>query len=138
MLLCGRIFLGARFRLVSSPQTWERTDCAHEVHTSVNSTLSVHTFFSCAFCQRACPSLLSQLSRWIQPQSHALTPRTRVARDSRSTLFVSCPKTVTPRRAMSHVTSHLRTPSTGTPSSHVPHPPVSEPKPCADPILHNF
>ena len=33
LLLCGRVFLGARFRLVSSPQTWERTDCAHEVHT---------------------------------------------------------------------------------------------------------
>ena len=34
MQLCGRILLGARFRLVSSPQIWERTDCAHEVHTS--------------------------------------------------------------------------------------------------------
>ena len=33
-LLYGRIFLDARFRLVSSPQIWERTDCAREVHTS--------------------------------------------------------------------------------------------------------
>ena len=33
MLLCGRTFLGARFRLVSCPRIWERTDCAHEVHT---------------------------------------------------------------------------------------------------------
>ena len=31
MLLCGRIVLGARFCLVSSPQTWRRMDCAHEV-----------------------------------------------------------------------------------------------------------
>ena len=33
MLLCERIFLGARFRLVTSPQTWVRKDYAHEVHT---------------------------------------------------------------------------------------------------------
>ena len=33
MLLGGRIFLGARFRLESYPQTWERTDCAREVRT---------------------------------------------------------------------------------------------------------
>ena len=33
MPLCGRIFLGARFRLVSFPQIWERTDCAREVRT---------------------------------------------------------------------------------------------------------
>ena len=33
MLLRGRIFLGAKFRLVSSPQTWKRKDHAREVHT---------------------------------------------------------------------------------------------------------
>ena len=33
MLLCGRIFLDARFRLVTSPQAWARKDYAHEVHT---------------------------------------------------------------------------------------------------------
>ena len=44
----------------------------------VNSAPSAHTFSSCSFCQRACPSLLSQLFR-LQPHSHALTPRTRVA-----------------------------------------------------------
>ena len=38
----------------------------------------MHTFLSCAFCQRACPSLLSQLFR-LQPHSHARTPPTRVA-----------------------------------------------------------
>ena len=58
----------------------------------VNSTPSAHTFFSCACWQRACPSLLSQLSRYVQPHSHALTPRTRVAQDSRWTLSVSCTK----------------------------------------------
>ena len=31
MLLCGRFFFGARFRLVSFPQIWERTECAREV-----------------------------------------------------------------------------------------------------------
>ena len=44
----------------------------------VNNTPSAYTFFSRSFCQRACPSLLSQLFR-LQPHSHALTPRTRVA-----------------------------------------------------------
>ena len=34
MLLRGRIFLGARFRLVSSPQIWGCKGCAHEVHTT--------------------------------------------------------------------------------------------------------
>ena len=29
MLLCGRIFLSARFPLVTSPQIWARKDCAH-------------------------------------------------------------------------------------------------------------
>ena len=33
MPLRGRIFLGARFRLVSFLQIWERTDYAHEVDT---------------------------------------------------------------------------------------------------------
>ena len=33
MLLCVRIFLVARFRLVSFPQIWERTDCVLEVRT---------------------------------------------------------------------------------------------------------
>ena len=42
----------------------------------VNSTPTRHTFSSCAFCQRACPSFLSQLSRYTQPHRHALTPRT--------------------------------------------------------------
>ena len=53
---------------------------------------------------------------------------------------MSCPKTVTLPRAMSYVTPHLITPSTGTPSlsstlssSHVLHPPLSEHRPCGDP-----
>ena len=33
MLLCGRIFLGARFRLVSFPRILAHTDCVLEVHT---------------------------------------------------------------------------------------------------------
>ena len=50
-----------------------------------------------------------------------------------------CSKTVTLHRAMSYVTFHLITQSTGTPSlsstlssSHVLHPPLSEHKPCGD------
>ena len=61
----------------------------------------------------------------IQPHSHALT------------------KTVTLHRAMSHVTPHLTTPSTRTPSlsstlssSHVLHPPLSEHKTCGDQRPH--
>ena len=85
-------------------------------HMCKQYTVRAHFFFSCSFCQRACPSLLSQLSR-SQPHSHALTPRH--TRGSRSTLFVFCPKTVTPHRAMSYVTPHLSitpTPGTCTPS----------------------
>ena len=66
------------------------------------------------FCRltrtRACPSLLSQLSRCTQPHSHALTPRTRVAQDSKSTLFVSCPKNShTSSRNVTRCTSHDNT-----------------------------
>ena len=43
-----------------------------------------------------------------------------------------CAKAVTLHRAMSHVALHLTTPSTGTPSSHVLHPPLSGHKPCGD------
>ena len=59
-----------------------------------------HTFFSCVFCQRTCPRLLSQFSRCIQPPSHALIPRTAWLKDH-GTLFVFCLKTVTCHRAMS-------------------------------------
>ena len=52
------------------------------------------------------PSLLSQLSRYVQPHSHALTPRTRVAQDSRRTLSVSCTKKQSHFIAQGH-TLHL-------------------------------
>ena len=71
----------------------------------------------------------------------ALTRRTRVAQDSRSTLFcVSRSKTVTFPRAMSHVAPHVTAPITCTPSlsstlssSLALHPLLSEPVRCADP-----
>ena len=44
------------FSLAGNLITWKSTG-------GVNSTPSAHTFPSCALCQRACPSLLSQLSR---------------------------------------------------------------------------
>ena len=95
----------------------------------VNSTPTVHTFFPCAFCQRACPSLLSQLSGHIQPHSHALTPRNAWLKESRSTLLVSRSKTVTLHRAMFICYTSLS-------SSHVLHPPLSEHKPCEDQRPH--
>ena len=59
----------------------------------VKSTLIAHTFFSCALCQRACPSLLSQLFFALQSSRHALTSRTRVAQAQHEVLrSVSCPK----------------------------------------------
>ena len=71
--------------------------------------------------------------------SRTLIPRTAWLKESRSTLFVSCSKTVTLHRAMTYVTPHLITLSTGIPSvsstlssSHVLHPPLSEHKPCGD------
>ena len=45
---------------------------------------------------------------------------------------MSCPKTVTLHRAVSYVTPHLMTPSTGTPSSLILNPSFSEHKPCGD------
>ena len=48
--------------------------------------------------------------------SHTLTPCARIAEESRSSLFVSGTKTVTPRRAMSYLTPRWTTPSTCTPS----------------------
>ena len=61
------------------------------------------------------------------------SPRaSRVAHESRSTLLVSCPKTVTLHRAVSYVTPHLMTPSTGTPSSLILNPSFSEHNPCGD------
>ena len=45
------------------------------------------------FCQRACPSLLSQLSFKLQSSRHALTSRTCVAQGQHEALrIVSCPK----------------------------------------------
>ena len=43
-LLCGRIFFGARFPLVTSPQTQARKDYAREVHT-FEQFLAVVPFF---------------------------------------------------------------------------------------------
>ena len=44
ILLRGRIFLVARFRLVSCPQILERTACAHVVHT-FEQLLAMDPFF---------------------------------------------------------------------------------------------
>ena len=79
--------------LTSWQSTGERRRCA-------TSTPTAHTFFSCAFCQRACPSLLSQLSFRLQSSRHALTSRTCAAQAQHEALrTVSCPKIVTSHRA---------------------------------------
>ena len=52
MLLCGRIFLGARFRPVILPQMWERKDCAREVH-SFERRLAMDPFLSRMFSSGA-------------------------------------------------------------------------------------
>ena len=115
------------FSLAGNLISWQST-------AGANSTPSAHTFFSCTVCQRACPSLLSQLYSHLVTWRHTLTPRTRVAQGiTEHSVSVLRQKTVTPRRAVSYVTPHLITPSTGTPSSHVLHAPVNEHKPCGDP-----
>ena len=68
---------------------------------AVNSTPSAHTFFSCSFCQRACPSLLSQLFR-LQPHCHALTPRTCVAQGAHCLCLA--PKKVIRYTSLEHCT----------------------------------
>ena len=114
------------FSLAGDLISWQSVGC-------VNSTPSAHTFFSCSFCQRACPTLLSQSLR-LQPHCHALDPM----RGSSSTLFVSCPKS-SPHRGMSHVTHHLSitpTPDTCTSSLSLTqsssHPLFSQLQSCAD------
>ena len=62
-----------------------------------------------------------------------------MAQDHGAHCWCLAPKTITLHRALSYVTPHLITPSTGThslsstpSSSHVLHPPLSEHKPCGD------
>ena len=80
------------------------------------STLTAHTFFSCALCQRDCPSLLSRLFFRLQSSCHSLTSRTRVTQAQHGALrIVYLPNIVTSHRAVSYVTSSLSiTPTLGT------------------------
>ena len=73
-------------------------------------------FFSCAVCQRFCPSLLSVLAKTNSSHLVRLIPRTRVAQAQHEAWnIVSCPKVFTSPRAMSYVTSLMSgTPSLGT------------------------
>ena len=72
----------------------------------------------------------------MQSSCHWLhAPTSRITRGSRITEHIVCvflQKTCTLHRAMSYVTPHMMTPSTGTPSSHVLHPSLSEHTPCGD------
>ena len=97
------------FSLAGNLISWQSTEGAMRTPTA-------HTFFSCTFCELACPSLLSQLFRWLQPHCHALTPRTRVAQAQHEAhLCVSSKKVSSSLLAMSY-TAPLITPGTCTPS----------------------
>ena len=109
--------------------------------TPEGSAVAAHRFFTIPCWSDVCKQHALPRTRFSHAQllySHLVTdfthwPRaSRVAQESRSTLSVSCPKTVILHRAMSQVTPHLMTPSTGILSSHVLHPPLSEHKPCGD------
>ena len=67
--------------------SWQSTGIKKE---SVTSTPTAHTFFSCAFCQRALPSLLSQLSFRLQSSRHAVTSRTCAAQAQHEALRIVC------------------------------------------------
>ena len=76
----------------------------------VTSTPTAHTFFSCAFCQRPCPSLLSLLSFRLQSSRHALTSRTCVAQAQHEALplCVAQHRHISSRiRALEHYTWHV-------------------------------
>ena len=105
----------------------------------VTRTPTAHTLFSCAFCQRACPSLLSQLSFRLQSSRHALTSRTCAAQAQHEALrIVSCPKSshllrnVIRHTALEHYTWHVCTPSLTRTASHSSDPLLGELQPCAD------
>ena len=86
------------------------------------------TYRAHVFLMRSCCTVVLSLTSRTDLTHHAWLK----AQESRSTLFVSCTKTVTLHRAMSYVTPHLMTSSTGTPSSLVLNPSLSEHKPCGD------
>ena len=87
-------------------ECWRSTEC-------VNTTPIAHTFFSCTVVvQSSCHCLQALTSR--------ITSGSRITEHVVSVLL---PNSYT-------------SPSTGTPSSHVQHPPLSEHKPCGDPRPH--
>ena len=83
-------------------------------------TPTAHTFFSCAVCQRSCPSLLSQfvllvVSHLVIDSTHTRGSRAHWLKRNMKLGTLSCPKVFTSPRAMSHVTSLTSgTPSLGT------------------------
>ena len=84
---CGVSCVGSRdtCRTVGCKTEWSSRcwPCGHR--ETVISTPTAHTFFPCALCQRACPSLLSRLIFILQSSCHALTSRTRVAQGPSTT-----------------------------------------------------
>ena len=110
----------------------------------VKSTPIAHTFFSCAFCQRACPSLLSQLFFKLQSSRDALTSRTRVAQAQNRHISS---RNVIRYTSLVHCTyTYTCTPSLTRPISLSSDPLLGELQTCADlcqlqrgsPILHRL
>ena len=66
MLLCGRIFLVAKFRLVSFPQIWEHTDCILEVLTFCIIPCDGPSSFRKFFCGATCPWRNFDVVIWSQ------------------------------------------------------------------------
>ena len=89
---------------------------------NANSTPTGHTFFLMHSC---CTVILSLTSR--TDLTHHAWLKNRGAH-----CLCLCPKTFTLHRAMSYVTPHLMTPSTGTPSSLILNQSFSEHEPCGD------
>ena len=73
------------------------------IHVSLckRNTVRAHVFLF--RIMSAC--LLQLVVKVVQSSHHALTPRTRVAQDSRSTLFVSCSKTCKDNTSKDHFRS---------------------------------
>ena len=87
LVVCEAFILNVT-KILRDLNVWSWDYCVQT--KTVNSTPTAHTFFSCAFCQRACPSLLSQLARYIQPHSQALTPRTHTRGPRNHGAFCQC------------------------------------------------
>ena len=90
-----------------------------------------HTYRAPHFLMHSCCTVILSLVSRTDVTHHAW-----LKNHGAHCVSVFAPRTFTLHRAMSHVTPHLMTPSTGTPSSLILNPSFSEHKPCGDPRPH--